>query len=103
MPIYVYQCSRCDVRTEGFLRRLGVALWGGGGNGDAKARGLLGPRVRRGHDCEGRRKSLEFLRFPRRGADADPVATGEAAENPGSGGWIFRHGPGMTQEKKPAR
>jgi putative FmdB family regulatory protein len=22
MPIYVYQCSRCDVRTEVFLRRL---------------------------------------------------------------------------------
>ena len=22
MPIYVYQCNRCDVRTEVFLRRL---------------------------------------------------------------------------------
>ncbi|MGE0544450.1 MAG: zinc ribbon domain-containing protein [Dehalococcoidia bacterium] len=24
MPIYVYQCDRCDVRTEVFLRRLNV-------------------------------------------------------------------------------
>jgi putative FmdB family regulatory protein len=25
MPIYVYQCNRCDVRTEVFLRRLNAA------------------------------------------------------------------------------
>ena len=26
MPIYVYQCSRCDVRTEVFQRRLNAQL-----------------------------------------------------------------------------
>ncbi|MHB8574736.1 MAG: FmdB family zinc ribbon protein [Dehalococcoidia bacterium] len=26
MPIYVYQCSRCDVRTEVFQRRLNAEL-----------------------------------------------------------------------------